>query len=59
MQDPGIFPRRPQVMLIGLAGCGKTQSCTGLLKKLNPEADGLGGGNGERTVGRLRWYWKD
>ena len=27
-----------QVMLIGLAGCGKTQSCTGLLKKLNPEA---------------------
>ncbi|CAL1157217.1 unnamed protein product [Cladocopium goreaui] len=25
------------VMLIGLAGCGKTQSCTGLLKKLNPE----------------------
>lgn len=25
-------------MLIGLAGCGKTQSCTGLLKKLNPEA---------------------
>ena len=28
----------PQVMLIGLAGCGKTQSCTGLLKKLNPEA---------------------
>lgn len=27
-----------QVMLIGLAGCGKTQSCTGLLKKLNHEA---------------------
>ncbi|CAK9103509.1 Dynein alpha chain [Durusdinium trenchii] len=25
------------VMLIGLAGCGKTQSCTGLLKKLNHE----------------------
>eukprot|EP00931_Biecheleriopsis_adriatica_P101533 TRINITY_DN7664_c0_g1_i1.p1 TRINITY_DN7664_c0_g1~~TRINITY_DN7664_c0_g1_i1.p1 ORF type:complete len:4295 (+),score=1011.97 TRINITY_DN7664_c0_g1_i1:399-12887(+) len=26
------------VMLIGLAGCGKTQSCAGLLKQLNPEA---------------------
>ncbi|CAJ1331853.1 unnamed protein product [Effrenium voratum] len=25
------------VMLIGLAGCGKTQSCTGLLKKLDRE----------------------
>jgi len=24
------------VMLIGLAGCGKTQSCTGLLKRLDP-----------------------
>merc|ERR1719316_2578762 len=29
---------RQPVMLIGLAGCGKTQSCNGLLKNLDPES---------------------
>lgn len=29
--------RRSEVMLIGLAGCGKTQSCLGLLKSLPPD----------------------
>merc|ERR1719160_310290 len=28
---------RQPVMLIGLAGCGKTQTCSGLLKNLDPE----------------------
>merc|ERR1719482_1552234 len=28
---------RQPVMLIGLAGCGKTQTCNGLLKNLDPE----------------------
>ena len=31
-----ISVRQP-VMLIGLAGCGKTQTCNGLLKNLDPE----------------------
>jgi len=33
-----LFEQHHPVMLIGLAGCGKTQSCLGLLKSLPPDA---------------------
>ncbi|CAE7831418.1 ODA11 [Symbiodinium sp. CCMP2592] len=32
-----LFEQHHPVMLIGLAGCGKTQSCLGLLKSLPPD----------------------
>jgi len=32
-----LLLQKHPVMLIGLAGCGKTQSCLGLLKSLDPE----------------------
>ncbi|CAJ1336188.1 unnamed protein product, partial [Effrenium voratum] len=33
----GLMEQHHPIMLIGLAGCGKTQSCLGLLKSLPPD----------------------
>ena len=52
--------RRFEVMLIGLAGCGKTQSCTGLLKKLDREAGTIVPAvdrAGLRPVDSVTWLW--